>query len=258
MKNDFLIRHVIENKILYSIKDVLNAQVTDGNKIVVEPLTEETEKWKNFVYGSLFTAALNQRKKIIMHASAINFLGDKAAIFMADSGLGKSSIAYTLSSKSAKLISDDLVAIDPELDHPTLNIGTIKNKLLGEWAYKLGLKNIGAEGFQFDQKTRTKPEFIAEIGQYQIDKMFFLQINTNQTEEINLVELEPVETLMYLKGNMYKSGFVEDLQLEKLYFEYFTKIAKAIPAYLIVRNAANFEMDAMLEVINSVLIKSNS
>ena len=255
IRKGFLVRELTPDGIVFSIKDVVNILVQGGSSVVVEPLTRDEEKWKNFIYGSTMAAILNQRGKFVFHASAINHQANKAVLFLGESGCGKSSLAMSFSNTSANLISDDIVALDStEKNICRLNLGTIKSKIYIDYLQALGNKRLQPIKEEFDKKVRKFPNNIAKEGLFEIKRLIFLQINEKQNDEILFEELDTLQTSALLKQNIYKFSFVEDLNREKDYFEYIIDLSKKIPAYLLTRKYKTFDISEMKPKVESILL----
>lgn len=113
--------------------------VRNGNEIVVDvapsvqqPLT------RTFLLGPVLAILLRQRGLLVLHASAIA-VGRQACIFLGGQGWGKSTTAAALCQHGARLLSDDVTAIDTGTSYPMVIPGYPQVKLWPDSARALGL-----------------------------------------------------------------------------------------------------------------------
>lgn len=97
---------------LLSQKGVASYQIRNGCDIVVEPvLPSEAPDIALFLLGSGLGMLCHQRGLIPLRASCVA-IGNQAYAFAGEAGCGKSTIAAALVDAGAKLVSDDVCAVD--------------------------------------------------------------------------------------------------------------------------------------------------
>jgi hypothetical protein len=86
---------------------------TDGRVVRCFPGPVEPWRWQRFLIAQVlpFTAVVRGMETI--HASAVA-LGDRAVAFVGPSGAGKTSLSTLLMLRGARLITDDVVAMEPD------------------------------------------------------------------------------------------------------------------------------------------------
>lgn len=86
--------------------------VRDGKEITVDPLPGVEESLLRLpLLGAVFSAAIQQRGFLGLHASAVAIDG-QAVVFVGASGQGKSTTAASLYARGHTLLADDLVVLD--------------------------------------------------------------------------------------------------------------------------------------------------
>ncbi|HEX4123614.1 MAG TPA: hypothetical protein VHY37_02745 [Tepidisphaeraceae bacterium] len=86
--------------------------IRQGNEIIVDSVPgADAAQQRLFLLGPALGMLLHQRGKLVLHASAIA-VGGAAVAFLADKGLGKSTIAAAFCAAGHGLIVDDILAID--------------------------------------------------------------------------------------------------------------------------------------------------
>lgn len=115
IERDFISDFSIEKQaIRFSIKDIGNFKITNGNTIEVYPLSDDYSKLPIFLLGSCMGALLHQRGEMILHGSCVS-KGEQTILITGDSGSGKSTLASVFLSHGWKLLTDDVAVIkNPE------------------------------------------------------------------------------------------------------------------------------------------------
>lgn len=122
---------------------------SDGRQIVWYPGTEpEDEKTRSemaraIVLGPVMALILQQSGILCLHGSAVAIQG-RGVAFLAPKVHGKSTLALALTAAGARLMTDDLVAIDPE-PSPVLLPGVHSVRVKPDVAELLGTEFSGAE-----------------------------------------------------------------------------------------------------------------
>lgn len=85
----------------------------DGGEIVWRPATNADESAARLdILGRGLAVALHCRGGFCLHASSV-VIGGRAVAFLAQSGTGKSTLAYALVRAGAQLLADDALPLDP-------------------------------------------------------------------------------------------------------------------------------------------------
>ena len=90
------------------------------------------------VVGPGLGVLLHRRGVLVLHGAALD-VGGRAVVLLGDKGAGKSTTAAALLARGARLLADDLVALDPAADVPTVLPGPSQMKLWPEAAAAAGL-----------------------------------------------------------------------------------------------------------------------
>jgi hypothetical protein len=109
-----------------------------GTTIVVEPATEaRARNVRLFLLGSAMGMLIHQRGLLPLHANTI-MVGDRAIIFMGNSGAGKSTMAAWLHDLGHLVLGDDVCVVRDDGGHPTVSAGLPRLRL-----WKNSLKATG-------------------------------------------------------------------------------------------------------------------
>lgn len=97
----YIYRHNIE---LFAIKD--------GRQIIINHNNDLEDSFLRLhILGNAIPIALHQRRRLILHANAVNIDGG-AVVFLGPSGSGKSTISLALHDKGHSLVSDDVLSVE--------------------------------------------------------------------------------------------------------------------------------------------------
>jgi hypothetical protein len=108
--------------------------VRGGRQIIIDPAANaDPGVVRLFLLGPVLALLLHQRKHLVLHASAV-CMGGGAVAFVADKGMGKSTLAACLHARGNALVADDVVAIDTSSAAPMVHPGFPQLKLFPESA----------------------------------------------------------------------------------------------------------------------------
>lgn len=94
------------------VEGVGSLLVRGGREIVVDPAPGVEERvLRLFLLGSALGLLLHQRGLFVLHASSV-VVGGAAAVFLGESGEGKSTMAAAMHARGHAVVVDDVVAID--------------------------------------------------------------------------------------------------------------------------------------------------
>ena len=104
---------IYQNQLILSIDNIGLFKVSNGSHIYwcKEKEGVKDQEIRNYLLGSALGAILIQKDYLILHANSLT-KDDRTIICLGKSGVGKSTLAFSLMKRGWTLISDDLVAID--------------------------------------------------------------------------------------------------------------------------------------------------
>jgi len=128
---------LIRDEAVFAIPSVAKYQVRSGSEIVVDPETGGDDKLvQGYLVGAAMAILLNQRGRLVLHASAVKIHGCGIA-FLGASGVGKSSTAASLLMRGHTLLVDDIAAIEFNSQKPVIYPGFPQLKLAEEAAQSI-------------------------------------------------------------------------------------------------------------------------
>ena len=127
------------NQTSVTIRDVGTYRIRNGSEVYIEPLPGvENTRLRIYLMASVLGLLLDQRGLLVLHASAIQ-VGSEAALFLGESGFGKSTIAAAMSVNGYPVIADDLAPIQIIGNDACIAPGFPRLKLYPEIASSLGM-----------------------------------------------------------------------------------------------------------------------
>ena len=107
-ENGFLVGR---NEILVSIDGAARYLIQEGKRIIIqrEPGAAD-ELVRAFLYGAAFSALLQQRRLMPLHASVV-VIGERAIAFCGGTGHGKSTLAAAFAARGYAVLSDDKIVL---------------------------------------------------------------------------------------------------------------------------------------------------
>lgn len=134
------------NEMLLRIPNVAAFLVEGGTRVTIQPfMPVGAPDIRAFLLGTVLAVLCFNRGVLPLHASAVEMAGG-AVLVAGNSGLGKSSLAAALHRRGARLLSDDLCALDFQgREQPVVWPAFPRLKLWRDSAEHLGVPTGGAE-----------------------------------------------------------------------------------------------------------------
>jgi len=236
------------NEFLLKVPNTGKIFVSDGNAVIIDKNSDAPwDDIRVFLLSSGMGALLHQRGLLPMHASTIEMNGI-VAMFMGNSGVGKSTLAAAFSKNGARVLADDISLIHHTEDKPVIVPAFPRIKLWEDSLKKLkdnpdNLKKVRAElgkywksiteGFQ----DKPKPVSVA-----------FLLSPVNM-DTFSITQLKGIDKFNVLKNNTYKFRFIHGSGLEKNHFGNISQLANNIAVFKIERPSGGFELEKLVDLL---------
>jgi hypothetical protein len=219
---------------LLNLENIGRILVTDGSRIVVEPIEGADPRMIGvYINGSALAALLQQRGLLPLHASAVKTpVG--AVLFAGASGAGKSTLASTLNDRGYTCLTDDVSAV-------SINDG---GEAVIHPAYgHLRLWQDATEKLGYDTVQRTKaasgfPKFefpIAPAGHapVRIDRVYFVEPHWDG--DLVIQAQDQREALNGIFERSYRRNFHPGQGLQAQHFSLATALKSAVKTYRVLR-----------------------
>ena len=243
-----------EHEFLFVLPDVAKYYVANGNRIIVEPLTDNWNDIRLHLYANCLAVALFQRDILPFHVSGVFVAPGKVILFAAPSRTGKSTMAVLLQQKGYVPFTDDtavLSVIDrkcyAQASYPMARLwqNTFEKQTQFTETDKQTLCfDANKFGFSFhDNFTSERVEVVAIV---------FLEISGN---EINIVPINQSKGLQNLINNVYRLQWVTGMKKQVLQFKQLTEIVKSVPTYIATRPKDTDTHQSFVDAIENQIIK---
>ncbi len=238
--------HVSNEYGYYFIKNIALFEVFSGNKIVIKYFNEIDDDLIHSLLNYPFAMLFNQKKKYVIHASAVLF-DEKVICFCGQTQSGKSSLASYLIKKGGLLISEDTCVFDYKNDNlyllPSYNFIKISDAVND---YK---DIFFSNPIKFLYKSTQRKGYILEDDKFSsspimVDSFIYLQW-TNAPSDIN--KLDDEISLEMLLSSEFISFSKEDSSFR---FKAATKLVNQADHYMYKRKKELSTLDDFINIFS--------
>lgn len=243
-----------ENEFFYQIPDIARYFVSNGNKVVIEPLCEDWDSILLFFYSNCIAAILFQNDLIPFHVSGVLDARGGLWLFAAPSRTGKSTTALKLKEKGYTYFTDDTALITIEDDvcvaiasYPVLRAweNTINNQQLYALADAKQLRaEINKFGIAFHD------DFVSTS--QKVKGIIFLDM---QGDSIQIEKMKPAIGMQYLGNNIYRNKWVHGMNKQLLQFKTVSAISQKVPFWKATRPKDKPSFDSFADAIIEQIIE---
>lgn len=231
---------------LLRVDGIARYRASLGREVIVEQMPGATSgDVQTFLFGTVFSALLQQRGALVMHAGA--FVGPTGAVLVAgNSGCGKSTL---LATQSRALLADDAVVITPgEADGLVAQPSVPRLKLWRDAVERLGYPieglsqvRCGVEKYALDVAPRFSrtPQPVAGI----------VVIDVHNQAHVSVEPVENSARFAAVRAHTRNFKVVEGSGTQLRHFQIAAALAACVP---IVRVRRPLEGDSLDEVVASV------
>jgi hypothetical protein len=242
-----------DDEIGFYFEQVGSFLVRNGCEIVVDPYEGAEEELVRLpLIGIVMAALLQQRGKLVLHASAVS-VNDKAVVFLGWKGAGKSTTSAMMYGRGHTMISDDIVALENvEIGAPLVAPGFPHFKLMPETAASV----LGDDSETLSRIcTGLEKRFRSSSNNF-LKKEILLQAIylLEEGDQLEAQVLRPQEAITTLIANTYLARYGKQL-IQKNHavtnLRQCSNIVNHIPVYRLVRPKSFDLLDNLAELIES-------
>lgn len=220
--------------------------VSQGKEIVVEPYSTCKEvDIRCDLLGPCMSFILHQRQSFVLHASAIEIPGGCVA-FMAPSGWGKSTLAAAFYQRGFKLLTDDICAIQLDLNQrPYVHAAFPQLKLCEEAIHKLKMPLKSLEPLFAKEKYAVKTR---EYFQGQARPLLHIyQLDRTEESNIALETLHGIAKFYALKNHTMQAWALKALGIQAVHFNLCTMLHRQVSVSQLKRPRDGFQLEALID-----------
>ncbi len=245
-----------ENEFFYQVPDIARYFVTDGNKVVIEPLCEDWDSILLFFYSNCIAAILFQNNQIPFHVSGVLDKNEGLWLFAAPSRTGKSTTALKLKEKGYTYFTDDTALITIENDacvaiasYPVLRAW--ENTINNQEVYALAdAKQLRAEINKFG--IAFHDDFVSTS--QKVKGIIFLEM---QGDSIQIERMKPAKGMQHLGDNIYRNKWVYGMRKQLLQFKTVSAISQKVSFWKATRPKDQPSFDSFADAIIKQIIEAD-
>ncbi len=243
-KNEFIIR----------FKPWVSFYVCNGNSIIIQPEKDADERdVRVFLISSVIAILLHQRGWMPLHASGIK-VNNKAVLFSANSGIGKSTISLALNRKFGyPLIADDITIISEKEGKPIVHSSFPSAKLWQESIDLLGISNEGLNYIRkdvFKYRYDNRPDFFNGI----LEPFIVFVLENSDNEKVEISEVKGIEKFNVLRIHIFRLRMVNELYATEL-FKLISILLNTAKCFKISRPKNGNTLDELCSIVQSIITK---
>ena len=226
--------------------------VTGGRDVLIEPLGRDTDDVAAFFIGSPFTALLQQRGLLTLHAAAVA-TGAGAVLLLGTSGSGKSSLAAALGERGFPLLADDVTAVVLDTDQRPVALPAFARQRL--WAHTLNKMRWRGRTQSPVRRGLDKywvPASRACPSPLPVRAAFVLQSSSLQPG-IGIEPLPSGSAFWALWNHTHRKQVLDAMGRRPAHFRTATAMARCVPVARVTRPAHPFLLEALAERIETSL-----
>ncbi len=240
------------NQAFYGYPECGVFYVKDGKEITfwAEPGIDTTWVIQTLLC-QCFGAIISQRRMIGIHGSVCMWK-NKAFIVCGESGAGKSTLTANLLQRGAKYMADDTACVDVKESIQVRSMVPLR-KLCVDTMEKFDYSREQLVALPETYKIGVREPERFHLGTESLSIIFYLK--KNDVEEVQYRELQGVEKLKVVTGNLYAMGGYEQPMKEPDFAQKMFAFCNQVPIYEIVRPSSGDSADRCVQVVEEIINK---
>lgn len=253
-----LLYEKVENQLLLFVKDAGRVLIEEGKIITFERIDQADDSTlRLYLLGSCLSFALMMQGLFPLHGSVVTTKYG-TAMFMGESGRGKSTIAAAFNAKGHEVLSDDVSIVKFNSNNIPIVFPSVRH---------IKLWNDSVDELGYDKKQLIKASSNWDKWQIGIGNShdpqpsplsIIYDLNPGEDKHLGISPIFGLEKLNVLLKNMHRPTGIEIFGLENAYFKYCTKLAKCLPVKKLSRSTEVFDISRLYEAIMFDLTNLNA
>ena len=246
-------REIAPGAFLLSVDGVARYLVTNGRDVLVETCGGNDHDLGVFLAGSVFTALLQQRGVVTLHASAVETEAG-AVLFTGRPEIGKSSLLGAFVRRGYAMLADDVTGVVLDAAGRAVVLPAFPSmKLWGDALQALAWHGQGQE--------RARPErekYIVPIERFRAAPLAARAVFSLEVHDRDGIEVRPVQAddiIRWPRKSIYRKRVMRGLGQRPAFLRTIAAMARRVPVVRVARPAHPFRLDEMADRIDEYLWK---
>lgn len=237
----------------FQVPGVGRFNVSEGRRIIVDPLRPSSSAFKLYVLGTAFGVLLFQRGFLPIHGSA--FLIDKKCIVLTGaSGAGKSTLSVAFRKHGCLFLTDDVAPLKIEKDGPILVYPGYPQQKLWQDSAEILLEGktkelVRIEGIRDKYYLPAAESFCNQPAELSA----IIELVPSDVEQVGKETLSKHDGLLTLIANTYRLEVVPCLGLTQNHFAQCAAVADCKPIFRVARPHSLFTVDEQTKIILQIV-----
>lgn len=194
----------------------------DGRRVLAAPPSGPAWRWERLVLAQVLPLCAVLRGRDVLHASAVAH-GGKAIAFLGASGAGKTTLAGRLVARGARLVTDDVLAVDVAKGAVRAHRGAVVLRIDPRELRDLSLGPVRARGEKWHVAPRTAPDHLPLAATYHLTR--------TAGDGVEIVEVTPYDPALLL-GHTFLP-YLRDATRLRRQLDLFAAVARDTPLFQI-------------------------
>lgn len=215
-----------ENEFIFNIPETAKYYITNGDNVIIEPLTDNFEEVLFYFYTGVLATVLFQRNILPLHVSGIKLKNNTILLFAGHQRAGKSSTSIMLQNRGYLPFTDDTAVLEvqngvccAQASYPIIR--ALEKTLEKQQVYtEDDINPVIKEGFKYGINFHEK--FIEH--KLPVSGIVFI---SEEGDEVSIAPVKAAEAIKYLKFNIYRKQWVSGMKKELLQFKTISSIAQS-------------------------------
>jgi len=236
-------------------RDIGAFHIRDGREIIADLLPNaDTGMVRTLLAGRLMGYLLRQRGYLALHASAVEIDG-KAALFLGESGAGKSTTAAAFYSRGHSVLADDVAAVCFAKGGVELLPAWPGFRLLDDSRKAIGGEALPAD-FQAD-KYLYRLRGSVNAGAVPIGRIYFLDYNSDGQTRVHSSVLSGLAAVALLNAHSLLRSWRADARLRQVNLDRAAAVAAAAPAYRLARPRSLHLLPRLVDFVEAEMMAND-
>ncbi|TBH72273.1 hypothetical protein [Aquirufa nivalisilvae] len=215
-----------EREFIFHIPEAAKYYITDGNRVLIEPLSDNLDEVLFYLYTGVLATVLYQKNILPFHVSGVVLKNNTVLLFAGHQRAGKSSTSIMLQNRGYLPFTDDTAVLQVSNGHCYATssypiIRAMERTLEKQMVYsEEEITPKIKEGFKFGINFHKK--FIPE--QLPVSGIVFL---SEDGDEVTISPMKAADAIKLLKFNVYRKQWVHGMKKELLEFQTISQIAQS-------------------------------